>query len=193
MKIQTILLAALIMTVLSNAASAGCGKWVVRDNTDFLDDPAFDEAVMSSTGASSTVASPANQNAAPVNEESVAGPVAEKQDPIADVSGKWLFELQPSLGSSLNLILIQNGDRLMGSGTLNEKSTKIPVTASGSISGDSLELDAKTVVGDYVNQISKSYQLDLIRNNATLQGSYELYEGEGLAETGNTTAVRSGS
>ena len=44
-----------------------------------------------------------------------------------------------------------------------------------------------------MNQISKSYQLDLTRINATLQGSYELYEGNGLAEIGNTTAVRSGS
>ena len=42
-----------------------------------------------------------------------------------------------------------------------------------------------------MNQISKSYQLDLTRINATLQGSYELYEGDGLAEKGNATASRS--
>lgn len=187
MKIQVIPLALLILAMLSAQASAGCGKWVVRDNTDFLEDPIFDEAVKSSTMPALNVESTAARTSAKQNQD----PVTEKQAQVADVSGKWFFELQPSLGSYLDLILIQNGDRLMGSGTLNEKNTRIPVTASGSISGDTLELDAKTVVGDYVNQIAKSYQLDLTRINATLQGSYEAYEGDALAEKGNATASRS--
>jgi len=50
-----LLCAALIVAMLAYQASAGCGRWVIRENTDYLQDPIFDEAVASSTGPSSTV------------------------------------------------------------------------------------------------------------------------------------------
>jgi len=50
-----LLCAALIVAMLAYQASAGCGRWVIRESTDYLQDPIFDEAVASSTGPSSTV------------------------------------------------------------------------------------------------------------------------------------------
>ncbi len=57
MKSQLIVCMVLILAMLASSASGagGCGKWVIRDNTDFLKDPMFDDAVASSTGSSATV------------------------------------------------------------------------------------------------------------------------------------------
>ena len=41
----------------------GCGKWVIRDNTDFLKDPIFDDAVASSTGSSANINPDGTENA----------------------------------------------------------------------------------------------------------------------------------
>jgi hypothetical protein len=107
------------------------------------------------------------------------------------MGGKWTIKFA-GLGSSLELVLIQTGERLMGSGTLNEGKTKIPVTASGSVSRNRLELDVKTVVGDYVNQIDKSYNIKLAKSEGAFSGSYEAYEGEKFLSEGNATAVMPG-
>lgn len=109
-----------------------------------------------------------------------------------DMGGKWTIKF-PGLGSSLELVLIQTGERIMGSGTLSEGNTKIPLTASGSVSRNKIELDAKTVVGDYVNQIDKSYSIELsMSGDGSFSGSYEAYEGEKFTGEGNATAVRPG-
>jgi hypothetical protein len=109
-----------------------------------------------------------------------------------DMGGKWTIKFA-GLGSSLELVLIQTGERIMGSGTLSEGKTKIPVTASGSVSRNKLELDAKTVVGDYVNQIDKSYNIMLAKSDdGSYSGSYEAYDGEKFMSEGNATAVRPG-
>jgi len=55
LKMKMVMLIFLILFLLSFQASAGCGKWVIRDNTDFLADPTFDEAVKSSTGESASI------------------------------------------------------------------------------------------------------------------------------------------
>ena len=44
----------LIVSLSASPAFGGCGRWVIRDNTDFLTDPVFDQAVASSTGTSAT-------------------------------------------------------------------------------------------------------------------------------------------
>jgi hypothetical protein len=118
---------------------------------------------------------------------------SESSEPGAlDMGGKWTIKF-PGLGSSLELVLIQTGERVMGSGTLSEDKTKIPVTASGSVSRNRIELDAKTVVGDYVNKIDKSYNIKLAKSgDGSFSGSYEAYEGEKFKGEGNATAIRPG-
>ena len=116
----------------------------------------------------------------------------EPSEPKAlDMGGKWTIKFD-DLGSSLELVLIQTGERIMGSGTLNEGKTKIPVTASGSVSKNRLELDIKTVVGDYVNQIDKSFNVKLAESDGDFSGSYEAYEGEKFLSEGNATAIEPG-
>ena len=188
------------MALLACPAWAGCGKWVVRDNTDFLTDPLFDQAVASSTGASATLnpdgtAKPSVETETENNSaisKSVNAAAVEKKDPVVDLGGKWSVRLEAanaeqSKGSALDLILIQTGERLQGYGTLVDGGSDIPATATGSISKDSVSLDVKLV------KQKKDYKLDLDLVNNKMEGNYELYESQTLEEDGNATASRSAS
>ena len=196
MKTLIILCAVLMVATLTYQASAGCGRWVVRENTDYLEDPVFDEAVASSTGPDATVSSEgsSNLNEAKKNEKAadIEAGAAQEKTAVTDLAGKWKVMLQQDLGQQslenpLDLILIQSGDRLQGYGTLGEKGSQIPATATGSMSQDNVRLDVK------LTKQNKDYRLDLSLINSTLEGSYELYESDKLSEKGNATASRSSS
>ncbi len=92
----------------------------------------------------------------------------------------------------MELILIQTGSSLMGSGTLIGE-TKIPLTASGSADNGQVKLNAKTVIGKYVNQIDKHYEMDLLLSDGALSGSYQAYSGESSVGKGHATATRPGA
>ena len=114
----------------------------------------------------------------------------ETEEPkVMQVDGKWTVKLE-NAKSSMDLILIQTGERVQGSGNLNEATTKIPLIAKGSVSANSITLDVQTVVGEYVNKIDKSFQLDLVKVDRVISGSYEAYSGEDLTSKGNATASR---
>ena len=104
MKTHLVLCTVLIMALFAYPAwAAGCGKWVVRDNTDFLTDPLFDQAVASSTGSSATLnpdgtakqstenAEKENTSVTPTVSSAVA---AEKKDPAIDLGGTWKVMLE---------------------------------------------------------------------------------------------------
>ena len=190
MKSQLIVCTVLILSMLAYPAFAGCGKWVIRDNTDFLTDPIFEEAMASSTGSSATVnpdGTARAKNETIETSEKVA--IAEKKAPAIDLAGKWRVMLgkSPAEQNTIDLILIQNGDRLQGYGTLLEGGSDIPATATGSISDKGMSLDVK------LRSQKKDYRLDMALVKSELLGSYELYAMEKLAENGNATASRSGS
>jgi len=196
LKSQLIVCMVLIFALLACPAYAGCGKWVIRDNTDFLQDPIFDDAVASSTGSSATVNPDGTAKAKNETEENsekvetINTAVATKEAPTIDLAGKWKVRLERSPaeqngGKAINLILIQTGERLQGYGTLLEGGSDIPATATGSISDEGINLDVK------LTSQKKDYRLDMVLVSSELEGSYELYEMEKLAENGNATASRS--
>ena len=197
MKSQLIVCMVLILAMLTSSAYAGCGKWVIRDNTDFLKDPIFDDAVASSTGSSATVnpdgTAKAKNETAEISEKAATNnAIVAIKAPTIDLAGKWkvLLEKSPAeqeTGKAINLILIQTGDRLQGYGTLIERGADTPATATGSISDEGISLNVKLV------QQQKDYRLDMALVRSKLEGSYELYEIEKLEENGNATASRSGS
>lgn len=193
MKSQLIVCMVLILAMLTSPAYAGCGKWVIRDNTDFLKDPMFDDAVASSTGSSATLNSdgtPIAKNESVETSEKTA--IVEKKAPTIDLAGKWRVMLEKSsaeqnTGKAIDLILIQTGDRLQGYGTILEGGSDSPATATGSISDEGISLDVKLIPQ------KKDYRLDLALVKSKLEGSYELYAMEKLEENGNATASRSSS
>jgi hypothetical protein len=193
LKKYLILFTVLIMALLAYQASAGCGKWVVRETTDYLDDPLFEDAVKSSTGPNATVNAigSAKQSEEIELASDSDAQLPKRNTPVIDLAGKWKVildkdSLESKKQSALDLILIQSGDRLQGYGTLAEKGSDIPATATGTISLDGISLDVK------LTKQKKDYRLDLAQINSTLEGSYELYSEENLAEKGNATAKRSG-
>ena len=115
---------------------------------------------------------------------------SEQEPEILDVEGKWTVRLDGTAISINPLNLIQTGQSLMGSGTLNDDGSKIPVTATGSVSGDAVKLHMWTVVSEYGNKIDKSADLDLVQADKTVSGSYQLYSGEETIGGGNATASR---
>ena len=196
MKIKSILGIALILAILASPAWAGCGRWVIRDNTDYLADPLFDEAVASSTGVNATAGSEESPEAVKQTEnESAASPQTEaivpKAAPAIDLAGKWRMSMTGSGSGAaariMDIILIQSGDRLQGYGTITEDGSDVLATATGAVSGDGISLEVK------VNSQKEDYQMDLIHEGDRLQGGYELHQAEKLAESGNATASRHAS
>lgn len=200
MKTNLVICTVLIMTLIAYPAWAGCGKWVVRDNTDFLTDPLFDQAVASSTGSSATLNPDGTAKQSQVMENksvtsttpTVSSAAAvEKKDLAIDLGGKWRVMLEDTLeqnkGTAIDLILIQTGERLQGYGTLIGSGSDIPATATGSILDGSVSLDVKLV------KQKKDYKLDLALVKNKMEGDYELYESEMLTGDGNATASRSAS
>ncbi len=191
-----IALLVLITALLSFQATAAskCGKWVIRDNTDYLEDPLFDDAVKSSIGASDTRNAEAQANESNKSNDSANTAklaTQEDNDAVPDLSGSWQVSLDKVADSSLKLILIQSGDRLQGYGSLEENGAEIPATAMGAISEDSVNLDFKLVKDGTLNKEDRQYKLNFALTNESLSGSYELYAGNELAGKGNATAIKS--
>ena len=194
MKMKSILSLALILVILASPAWAGCGRWVIRDNTDFLADPLFDAAMESSTGVNSSsdseespgAANQAENNSAALAPESV----VQKEDPIIDLAGKWRMSLNgggPEAAKIMDIIMIQSGERLQGYGSITEGDSNALATATGEVSQEEISLEVK------VNSQKEDYRMNLVHEDGRLQGSYEIYQAEKLAESGNATANRSGS
>ena len=191
---KSILSLALILIILASPAWAGCGRWVVRDNTDFLADPLFDAAMESSTGINDLDGSEESQAANQGENNSTATSavaVVQKEDPIIDLAGKWRMSLigggSEAATMVMDIILIQSGDRLQGYGSITEDDSDALATATGDVSQDEISLEVK------VNSQKEDYRMNLVHENGRLQGSYEVYQAEKLAESGNATAIRAGS
>jgi len=196
LRILLLLWIVLLMFLPFNAiAGSGCGtNWLGSD----INDPDFYVSRNQNLGASrlGTSITSSNSHEHSHNNENVQVAAPSNQEPpkpeLPDLNGKWSMRFDGVEGRSMDLIFIQTGKTIMGSGTLNEGSDKLQLIASGSLEKNDLKLDAKTVVGDFVNKIDKRYKLDLILDNRTLSGSYDEYSGETFVGKGNVTLSRPG-
>ncbi len=138
------------------------------------------------TPKSTTESSSLSADAQPVQAEQEA---AASEAAVMDVEGKWTVKLDRS-GQTLDLYLIQTDASVMGSGELNDKEGALSVSAKGSVSDNSLSLEVWTVISEFGNKIDKSINLELVKVDRVVSGSYELYTGEDMTEKGNATASR---
>lgn len=128
------------------------------------------------------------ETAEPIQAEPVQ--VQPQEPEFMEVEGKWTVKLENG-GATLNpLTIIQTGESVMGMGTLNEQNTKLQVSAKGSVSKNAMSLDVWTIVAEYGNKIDKRIELDLVKVDRVISGSYEMYSGEDLIGKGNATASR---
>ncbi|MFZ1315813.1 MAG: hypothetical protein WAR75_06040 [Methanothrix sp.] len=205
LKIHSILCLILITALLACPAWAGCGRWVIRDNSDYLSDPDFDQAVASSTGSAATlnpdgtVRGSGGREAADDKDHQKEAQNKDKAlpggAPGRDLGGEWKVQLDMKADrldepggkdrqQALDLILIQREGQLQGYGSLLEGDIEFPAAASGHISADSVSLIV-SLVGQ-----KREYRMDLTANNDGMRGICELYESERLAGRGNVTASR---
>lgn len=195
MSYKAAILAALVVGVLCSNASAGCGRWVVRDNTDYLKDPLMDmnDPVTDAPNLTTTQVS-----APEADKKAGSEPSSSNAMPNPDLSGKWYLKLNSSANTSADLILVQSTslaedgkDRIQGYGNLKGNGLAIPITGTGFLSNDTLDMALKPGSGTGTGKSNEKYVLSLSTIKGTLCGSYELYNSETLTEKGNATATRS--
>jgi hypothetical protein len=197
MSYKAAILAALVVGVLCFNASAGCGRWVVRDNTDYLKDPLMDVNDPVTDAPSLT----ATQVSAPEADKKTQSEASSSNaTPNPDLSGKWYLKLNSSANTSADLILVQSTglaedgkDRVQGYGNLKGNGLAIPITGTGFFSNDTLDMALKLGYGAGASKSIEKYVLRLSMIKGTLYGSYQLYNSDVLTGKGNATATRSGS
>jgi hypothetical protein len=197
MSYKAAILAVLVVGVLCFNASAGCGRWVVRDNTDYLKDPLMDmnDPVPDAPNLTATQGSLVE-----ADEKTQSDASRSNAKPNPDLSGKWYVKLNSSANTSADLILVQSAnsaedgkDRVQGYGNLKGNGLAIPITGTGFLSNDTLDMALKLGFGTGASKSIEKYVLKLSMVKGTLYGSYELYNSDVLTGKGNATATRSGS
>jgi len=183
---MALVLLAVTALLLADSACAGCGRWVVRETTDYLDDPAFDALAKSAQVEDSAVGQNQSEGQSP------AEPSARDEPPIVpdpDPSGKWSLQLNGTSAASIELILMNTDGRVGGYGNLTEGGSSATAMVSGTMSAGSLSLQVRT----NGSRPQRIYQLDLQMEGDSLTGSYVLTVGGIEAGRGGALGGRSAS
>ena len=124
------------------------------------------------------------QNAAANTTVSKPLQVAAPAEPTS-VSGGWSLELTDTASSTSALTLWQSGDVVFGSGNVNlDANTTMMATASGTLTGDELNLDLVTL--GKVNL----YRLALMVSGESATGDYTAYSPSASPSTGSAKGTR---
>ncbi|MFB3764584.1 MAG: hypothetical protein ACE14P_04980 [Methanotrichaceae archaeon] len=102
--------------------------------------------------------------------------------PTVNAAGRWHLEL--SEGRSIDLDILQIGERIFGRGSMGSGMTVQPVTASGSISGSSMVLDVVTETG------TELYAISIDVNRLHLASPYTVFREGGKTGSGTLRALR---
>jgi len=87
----------------------------------------------------------------------------------ASVAGNWSFRLRDSKNRVMALTLFQSYNAVYGTGTINDGGETLAVSASGSVEGDKLYLDATSSV------IVTLYRLALTASGDSASGEYRAF------------------
>jgi hypothetical protein len=99
----------------------------------------------------------------------------------ASVAGNWSFRLRDSKNRVMALTLFQSYDAVYGTGSINDGGDTLPVSASGSVEGDKVYLDAIS------SGTVTLYRIALTTRENTASGEYRAFSNSeetwiGLAE-----------
>jgi hypothetical protein len=103
----------------------------------------------------------------------------------SSVAGNWSFRLRDSKNRDLALTLLQSGNAISGTGTINDGEDTQKVTASGMVQGDQLNLNASS--SGNINL----YQMVLSTNGNTASGKYRAFPTSGEPWIGLAEGMRS--
>jgi hypothetical protein len=102
----------------------------------------------------------------------------------ASVAGNWSFRLRDSENRVMAVALFQSYNAVYGTGTINDGGDTLPVSASGSVEGDKLYLDA-TSSGNVT-----LYRLALTTSGNSASGEYRAFSNGGETWIGLAEGVR---
>lgn len=144
----------------------------------------------STSSGASTPQQARNQelNQAPVAQSIVTNSTAPVQsktssEPIS-VSGSWSLVLNDSVSRTAALTLFQSGDAVYGTGNINrDANTTMMAAASGTITGDRLDLDLVSLEKVNLHRIS------MIVNGDSATGSFTAFNPNSASTTGTANGV----
>jgi len=117
------------------------------------------------------------------NETAPAQPETPKQ--LAVISGGWTLELNGSTPRMASLAIFQNSDAVYGTGNINlDANTTITATASGTITGDKVNLDIVSL-----GKVSL-YRIAMTVSGNSATGSYAAFRPGADSTTGTVNGVR---
>ena len=101
------------------------------------------------------------------------------------IAGNWSFRLRDSKNRDLALTLLQSGNAISGTGTINDGEDTQKVTASGMVQGDQLNLNASS--SGNINL----YQMVLSTDGNSASGEYRAFPTSGEPWIGLAEGMRS--
>lgn len=138
----------------------------------------------SESQAAEDTADTADTEAPPAEETTTAASDASSSG-AASVGGSWSFTLEDSTPKEMVLTLFQSGDAVYGTGSINTGDSTLVVAASGSVDGESMDLDVTSIGTIGLYRIA----LDLDGDSAN--GNYDAFAASGETWEGNARGVRS--
>ena len=126
------------------------------------------------------------QTASTTNAAQIPSSQAVAGSQATSVAGNWSFRLRDSKNRDLVLSLLQSGNAVSGTGMINDGNDSQKVTASGTIQGEQLNLNASSS-GDI-----NLYQMVLSTNGNTASGKYRAFPTSGEPWIGLAEGMRSG-
>ncbi|MBN1235888.1 MAG: hypothetical protein JW999_07560 [Methanotrichaceae archaeon] len=119
--------------------------------------------------ATSTAGTAITQTISPAASSVTSSATSPSLYPAASVAGDWSFRLRDSKNRILALTLYMSEDTVFGTGTMNDGSDTLKVSASGSVTSDKLNLD---VISSGTISL---YRLRLAVNDSSASGEYRAF------------------
>ena len=125
------------------------------------------------------------QTASTTNAAQIPSSQAVAGSQATSVAGNWSFRLRDSKNRDLALRLLQSGNAISGTGTINDGNDSQKVTASGTIQGEQLNLNASS------SGTINLYQMVLSTNGNSASGKYRAFPTSGEPWIGLAEGMRS--
>ncbi len=106
---------------------------------------------------------------------------------VASMGGSWSFELNDSSKRDVALALFQSGNYVYGAGNMREGNSTLQVAASGSIQGETMDLDVISL--GTINL----YKLALDLSGDSAYGDYQAFSASGDVWKGSAEGLRTAS
>jgi len=148
-----------------------------------------DEAKTMTDEAASTTETTPLQETVPVADTAATteSELPPSQPSVASVGGSWSFELNDSSKRDVALALFQSGNYVYGAGNMREGNSTLQVAASGSVQGETMDLDVISL--GTINL----YKLALDLSGDSAYGDYQAFSASGDAWKGSAEGLRTAS